>query len=449
MLVLALAATGLSLRLLGPRGWDELGDGLDRGLEGIQTIDWPYAGPDEWVRLTILLGAPVLLAVAAALAFWPVRRGARAMRLAALVLLLVLYGTSVTEHDPGAPLLRGFVLLVLVAAWLWLPRLSRREALTGAVVVASVGHPGRAGGRVIRRRSSLVELPRVEPVRRRPRGHVRLEPLVRPARLAARRHDAAQRRVRPAAVLEGRDARRLRRLPLAAHRREQPDAGPARPPRDTAARGPDLELLRVQPALGRAVPGDRPLAVEPVRGGRGDHLQGRRGRAHVQLAGRDHDPRERRAARARRHLHRAGLRAGSDRGADARGAGRLVVLAAPVHHRLAARARRERPRRRVALAAGRRAAVVGAGAPARRPGGLRHERGRRAARLSLRAAPTASPSSSPAASRPPTTRSSPSRTTCSATCATASARPARGFRSTPSCSRTRSATASSSPARWR
>ncbi|MBN1528450.1 MAG: transglutaminase domain-containing protein [Thermoleophilaceae bacterium] len=139
MFVLALMAAGLQLRLLGPRGWDELADGLYRGLEGIQTIDWPYAGPDEWIRLTILLGAPALLATAAALAFFPVRRGARALRLAGLVVLLVMYGTSVTEHDPGAPLLRGFVLLALVGAWLWLPRLTRREALTGAAVVASVG----------------------------------------------------------------------------------------------------------------------------------------------------------------------------------------------------------------------------------------------------------------------------------------------------------------------
>ncbi len=139
MFAAALGAAGLSLRLLGPRGWDELADGLIRGMEGIQTIDWPYAGPDEWIRLTILLGAPALMAAAAALAFFPVRRGARVLRLAGLVLLLVLYGTAVTEHDPGAPLLRGFVLLVLVGAWLWLPRLTLREGLVGAAVIASVG----------------------------------------------------------------------------------------------------------------------------------------------------------------------------------------------------------------------------------------------------------------------------------------------------------------------
>ena len=44
-----------------------------------------------------------------------------------------------TEQDPGAPALRGLVLLLLIAAWLWLPRMPRREAGIGAAVVASVG----------------------------------------------------------------------------------------------------------------------------------------------------------------------------------------------------------------------------------------------------------------------------------------------------------------------
>ena len=138
-LLLALMAAGLPLRLLWPAHWGELGDGLHRGLEGVQSTDWPYRGPDEWVRLTILLGAPLLLAVSAVLAFFPVARGARFLRMGALVLLLVLYGTAVTEHDPGAPLLRGLVLLGLVGAWLWLPRLAPREALGAAGVVAAVG----------------------------------------------------------------------------------------------------------------------------------------------------------------------------------------------------------------------------------------------------------------------------------------------------------------------
>jgi transglutaminase-like putative cysteine protease len=138
-LCLGLGASGLPLRLLGPENWAELADGLDRGLGGVQGVNWPYDGQDWWIRHTILLGAPFLLAIAATLAFFPTRRGASLLRAAGLVVLLVLYGTSVTEHDPGQPLLRGFALLVLVAAWIWLPRLGTREALAGAGVVVALG----------------------------------------------------------------------------------------------------------------------------------------------------------------------------------------------------------------------------------------------------------------------------------------------------------------------
>jgi transglutaminase-like putative cysteine protease len=126
-LCLGLSAAGLPLRLLGPENWAELSDGLDRGLGGVEGVNWPYDGRDWWIRQTILLGAPFLLAIAATLTFFPTRRGASVFRAAGLVVLLVLYGTAVVEHDPGEPLLRGLVLLVLVAAWLWLPRLAARE----------------------------------------------------------------------------------------------------------------------------------------------------------------------------------------------------------------------------------------------------------------------------------------------------------------------------------
>ena len=137
--LLALVATGLSARLLTPGGLPELADGLERGLAGVRTADWPYQGGDGWVSLTIALGAPWMLSLAAGLAFWPARRAAPVLRALALVSLLVLYGTAVTEHDPGDPLLRGFLLLLLVGAWLWLPRLALREAASGAAVVAAVG----------------------------------------------------------------------------------------------------------------------------------------------------------------------------------------------------------------------------------------------------------------------------------------------------------------------
>jgi protein-glutamine gamma-glutamyltransferase len=138
-LCLGLGAAGLPLRLLGPENWAEFTDGLDRGLGGVQGVNWPYEGKDWWIRQTILLGAPFLLAIATTLTFFPSRRGASLFRAAGLVVLLVLYGTSVVEHDPGEPLLRGFVLLVLVAAWLWLPRLATREAAAGAAVVIALG----------------------------------------------------------------------------------------------------------------------------------------------------------------------------------------------------------------------------------------------------------------------------------------------------------------------
>ena len=138
-LAAGLVAAGLAPRLLLPGHWNELADGLDRGLSGVRTADWPYRGPDTWVRLTILLGAPLLLTVAAAAAFWPARRRQRVARAAGLVALLVLYGVAVTNHDPGSPLSRGFLLLLLVGAWLWLPRLGRRDALAAAAATLAVG----------------------------------------------------------------------------------------------------------------------------------------------------------------------------------------------------------------------------------------------------------------------------------------------------------------------
>ena len=139
MLALGLMAAGLPGRLLLPAHWSELADGLDRGLAGMQDVEWPYDGPDTWIRRAVLLGVPAVITVAAVLAFWPARRGVGALRLAGLVVLLILYGTPVTENDPGAPALRGLVLLLLIGAWLWLPRMPRREAAIGAAVVASVG----------------------------------------------------------------------------------------------------------------------------------------------------------------------------------------------------------------------------------------------------------------------------------------------------------------------
>ncbi len=138
-LAVALVAMGLPARLFFPGGWAELTDGLDRGLTGVQAVSWPYGGTEEWVRLVILLGVPLQLAVAACLAFWPAGRAAPLMRGVGLAVLLLLYGTAVTQHEPSGPVLRGLVLFLLVGAYLWLPRMSPREAGVAGAVVVSIG----------------------------------------------------------------------------------------------------------------------------------------------------------------------------------------------------------------------------------------------------------------------------------------------------------------------
>jgi protein-glutamine gamma-glutamyltransferase len=139
-ITLGMAAVGVSLSLLWPSGWDELATNIDRGLSGLAgDIDYPYQGANEWSRLAILAAAPLALGIAAALAFWPTTDGRSSrLRFAALLALVALYATAVAINAPSSPLLRGLLLLALVAAWLWLPLLRARELLlaTGLVVVA-------------------------------------------------------------------------------------------------------------------------------------------------------------------------------------------------------------------------------------------------------------------------------------------------------------------------
>ncbi len=132
-------AGGLERKYLAPAHWDELGDGLDRGFAALGSVDWPYAGPEPWAELILVLAVPLVLTVAAALAFWP----RTALRPFALILLVALYGVAVTEHEFDGELARGVMLLLLTAIWLWLPRMPERNwstalAAGGAVLVACV-----------------------------------------------------------------------------------------------------------------------------------------------------------------------------------------------------------------------------------------------------------------------------------------------------------------------
>ncbi|NLT07180.1 MAG: transglutaminase domain-containing protein [Solirubrobacterales bacterium] len=133
----ALLVEGVPAALLAPWNWGDLAVQVDQALVGVQEVDWPYDGPDEWVRRTILIGAPLLTVVAAALAFWPAPEEARpGLRLSALGVLVALYAVAATTRDPGAPVPLGIALAALIAAWLWLPRLARRRE--GAIALVAV-----------------------------------------------------------------------------------------------------------------------------------------------------------------------------------------------------------------------------------------------------------------------------------------------------------------------
>jgi protein-glutamine gamma-glutamyltransferase len=136
-LLVALVAMGLPARLLAPAHWGELRENVDLALAQMQTLSWPYDGLDDWVRLTLLLGAPLAAASAAALAFWPARRGGPLLRAGGLVLLVTLYAWAVTERTVTGETARGFGLFLLIAVWLWLPHVRARDA--GTAVAVAIG----------------------------------------------------------------------------------------------------------------------------------------------------------------------------------------------------------------------------------------------------------------------------------------------------------------------
>ena len=133
----ALLAAGLPRELLAPAHWGELRDQVRSGIGGIEEADLPYAGDDQWIRLSLVLGAPALVALAGAVAFWPTKRPAL-NRACALGILLIVYGVGATLDNPGAEVLWGVALLLLACAWLWIARLEpRRRPLAVGVALAA------------------------------------------------------------------------------------------------------------------------------------------------------------------------------------------------------------------------------------------------------------------------------------------------------------------------
>jgi protein-glutamine gamma-glutamyltransferase len=135
LLVLGLMVSGLRAHYIWIHHWGSFGNHLHHGLLGAQSTTYPYNGTDQWVRLTLQLAAPAFLIPATALAFWPGRR-APARRALSLVVLIVFYGMALAERSPHAQVGRGFGLLLLIAAWMWLPKVRLRDA-GGAVWVVT------------------------------------------------------------------------------------------------------------------------------------------------------------------------------------------------------------------------------------------------------------------------------------------------------------------------
>jgi hypothetical protein len=141
MALLMTTAIGIRFKLLMPAGWGTLNDRISGGLSVVSAVNqWPYAGPNVWLRLTTLLAVPLVLVIASALAFWPRSRQARSVyRGLALVLLIALYGIAVAARAFDHQALRGIGLLFCLALWIWLPRLKGRDLAGAGMAIAVAG----------------------------------------------------------------------------------------------------------------------------------------------------------------------------------------------------------------------------------------------------------------------------------------------------------------------
>ncbi len=137
---------GVPVDLLAPARWGILARHLHAGSAAIGSTLWPYAGDDRWTQLDLLLVLVLGPVAAAALAFWPPRGqgrlaavGARVRRLAALVLLLLIYVLGLLDSDGGSVTVEGLLVLVLVVAWWCPPPWHRRRAAAALAWLATAG----------------------------------------------------------------------------------------------------------------------------------------------------------------------------------------------------------------------------------------------------------------------------------------------------------------------
>ena len=140
----ALAIAGLPLGWISHARVAVSGRAVGQGLSALPEISVPYGGVNQWVRITILLGAAILLLDAAlVLTFVPRRLGQ--LRLAGAALpLLALSVIPATAIRPALPYLEGVLLFALLVAFVWAQRLENRR-LGGAVALCGLAAAVAAG----------------------------------------------------------------------------------------------------------------------------------------------------------------------------------------------------------------------------------------------------------------------------------------------------------------
>ncbi len=117
-------------------------DRIGTGLTALPTALVPYLGTSPAVRLVIVLGAAVLVLVAAAVIGFSERSLGDGRRAAAALALTALAVVPSTLVRPEWPYLQGLLLFALLAAFLWGERVRRPAAASALVMVTLAGVAG-------------------------------------------------------------------------------------------------------------------------------------------------------------------------------------------------------------------------------------------------------------------------------------------------------------------
>lgn len=138
--IAGLIAIGIPAGQLLPWGWDSLAYSIDDGIGRLRgSLEYPLADRGGLSSALLTATLPLLLGLAALLAFLPDRRSDPAI--ASLAILLGLFAVPATARATEAPLAWGAVLLALVCVWLWAPRIRAPAAVVLLGCVAAVAIP--------------------------------------------------------------------------------------------------------------------------------------------------------------------------------------------------------------------------------------------------------------------------------------------------------------------